>query len=49
VWTPDWQTRAFPLPEGVTAVTDVFGSPVEFNPGGELQIDGVHYLFFSQE
>lgn len=49
VWTPDWQARAYTLPEGVTRITDVFGNLVEFNPGSELEIDGVHYLFFGPE
>jgi hypothetical protein len=45
VWTPDWESRPYPLPEGVTAVTDLFGSPVDIS-SGEILVDGVHYLFW---
>lgn len=48
VWSSDWESRPYTLPEDVVEVTDIFGSPVAID-GGKVIVDGVLYLTFGTE
>jgi hypothetical protein len=48
VWSLDWQSHPYTLPEGVTEVADIFGNLVEVE-NGQVDVDEVLYLTFENQ
>jgi hypothetical protein len=48
VWSSDWESYPYTLPEGVIEVTDIYGNPVEVE-NGQVNVDEVLYLTFENQ